>query len=571
MTVSAAIVLTFLALVSGRLTEGTEEIHQLQEIFGQYDTFLDPIGQVDLTLQQIIEENNNIRLFSSTGLIISNHLVNLTLLTGRLDEINEGLLKLQKLEGVKHSPHLKALLQKKVKVENLISSHCELRSGQKRFVISVPTLIVSVALGAAAGGATAFATNYALGTEEDIKLTEESVGIAEKLDIGEETVDRWIEKSLKDHNRRLNDHERRLYVIEQSKWLENGLEQLFQYGLILNDLDNYNYENSNFIDSIQARIRNDTDARALMGEVRYGLFGPQSLLTMSESEIVHMTTKPGSYACEDSALMVKIKTVVPQVNLPATPTEKDNKWRVTDSVSLYVNRNFILQNSPHRKSTTFTKLRSITGENNIIKDVLVYNNTLLFIQTEGNFQMKKLCPNESRSFTVYKNPVMRVPHSCALVSQFLNVSTYTTVFPLYDVADASEIHDATDDEFLPVYHPQEDTKFEEQKIHEVLEEMFVLRRRTTQIEREKLEIKKRGFNFSEWASRTWNNVIDWVGSGLKSIVAYILAQPAIGGPIIGFSLILLVVIIFLIVRKCKQKKKVIQVLPQKATVETTSV
>ena len=99
----------------------------------------------------------------------------------------------------------------------------------------------------------------------------------------------------------------------------------------------------------------------------------------------------------------------------------------------------------------------------------------------------------------------------------------------------------------------------------------MLRRRTTQIEREKLEIKKRGFNFSEWASRTWNNVIDWVGSGLKSIVAYILAQPAIGGPIIGFSLILLVVIIFLIVRKCKQKKKVIQVLPQKATVETTSV
>ena len=573
MRVTSWIFVVYFSFVAVLLAEDTEVIRELEELFRNYDLDVDPIGQVDLSLQDVIKQDSSTRIFPSQGLAISNHRVNMTLLTSWFKELNKGFLKLKEMDKDNNSPFLKEVEMTKTQVGNLISANCEMAKGtEKKFAITLPTIIISLAAGGIAGFASSFGASYAVGAEADNQLLEESIGLTESIGEGSHYVEENFGQTLQKYGDKLNEHEKTLYVITGAQRLLNHYKELLQYGRVIRNLNEYDFEHSKFLDLIQRRVRNNSEVRRLMSNVQWGLNGPQTLLSFSENELIPLTIEPGNHDCETTALLVKVKTVLPIAHLAATPTEKPNKWRIDSSTSLYLNPNYILENSPFRKGTTFSKIRGISAKNKVITNIFVYNNTLMMVETPGMFQMTKVCQNHTKSFQIFRNPIIKVPLDCYIQSSFLNVSTYTIIYPLYDVAKEEEIHDPSDEEFLPLYQPQEVIAFEESMIHTVIEDIFVKRKRLTQIQRELLENKKEREKINNWFQNTWNNIWSAVGKGISSAVASILAQPEIAAPVIAGIILVIIFLIWFLVRKCKKRRQpIIQVQTGKPVAQTNNV
>ena len=529
-----------------------EEYEEIYDLFRAYDKGIDPTGEIDPKIKSMLEDRN-LRMLPSGGLIISNHQVDMTLVEDRLETLEDSYENLMKFAGEK-SPHVTAVAIRKTEAENQLATNCYIGGLQKRFIISLPTVIISLAVSGGVAAATSLGVSYAFGEASDTKLSEEAIGVSEDLNANSAIVDSILENTLHRHGQQLKDHERRLYTIEASQRLKNKYTEVSKYLSVVTDLDAYHFEDSKFIQLMEAKIKNNTEVQQLMGHIQYGLFGPSSFVSLSENELYYKLRTPGNHDCDNTALVTKIKTVIPAPEYAASPTEKQNKWQIDSNTSLYLNVRFVLPLSRHRKGTTFSKLRPIIANDEVIKNINVYNNTFMFVESTRSFNMSKVCGNDNKKvlFTVFPNPILKVPRDCSLESQFLNVSRYRTIFTTYDVADSEEISSHDDEEFFPVYHEEEDTEIQESEMHEAIHQVFVLRKRLTTLQRSLLENAKTQNSITKW----WNSVTDWVHDTVVDIFSDAIKTC---GVILTFGLLIIIIGGILYYKCCRKKQQVVQV------------
>ena len=479
-----------------------------------------PIEADDSNHEELNRLERNIQLYPTKAVVISTHNVGLEMLNRRLTRLNDEYEDLKTTVPQGTSPHFQRMDRTRERTENLLQAAC-VSGTEKRFVVSIPLLLFSGFFSLIGGAIAGFGVSYAIGGGADRRITEESLAVKEELTERHKELEENFAKNIRAHEQRIERLEKKWNTAERSITLENDYEHLFSYTNLVTDLDNYQYENSPYLEGMQQRIKNNSEAREEMGEVRYGTFGADALLSLSESEIFYHS-KDGTANCESVTLISKLKTMIPLPDLVGTATDEKNKYKIDENRTLFVNPHYITEESPRRRGKKYTKLRAVVGNNQMIKNVKVFNNTLLFIENFSNFTVTKTCGSESLDFQVFQNPIIVIPPQCSITSQWLNISSHKVILTDFIITTEAELHTIDSENFKPFYFQTETDLETDSDIEKAIEDIFVLENRLTSLEKEQLEnqrLREKILNattsfvdstlgsFGKWVKETFANPI----------------------------------------------------------------
>ena len=147
--------------------------------------------------------------------------------------------------------------------------------------------------------------------------------------------------------------------------------------------------------------------------------------------------------------------MIPLPDLVGTATDEKNKYKIDENRTLFVNPHYITEESPRRRGKKYSKLRAVVGNNQMIKNVKVFNNTLLFIENFSNFTVTKTCGSESLDFQVFQNPIIVIPPQCSITSQWLNISSHKVILTDFIITTEAELHTIDSENFKPFYFQTE--------------------------------------------------------------------------------------------------------------------
>ena len=451
------------------------------------EEFKNPSLSDPSTPKELLSVERNVQFYPSAGIIISNHDVPFTILSDRVAELNKNYEEIKTYEGFQESPFVHRMEDTKERANNLMDAVCQ-EGLEKRAIFTLSLLftgLFSLVAGVGGGVGGGFAVSYYLGGYSDRKIAEASIDIKEEVAEKQEQIELKFNKKFTQQDGRIARLENKWNLVEKATALENDYNNIISYTSLVLDLQNYNYQNSEYIAGMESKISNNEEARALMGTRQFGTSGADSLLTLSESEVIYITTD-GTASCEKVSLWSKLKTIIPIYELEARPTNDENKYTIDSNRTLYTNKKYNAEDSPRRRGKKFSKLRAIVGHNSMISNINVFNNTHMFVQSKEKFSITKTCGSEELQFEMFRNPILVIPTHCSVSSQWLNISTHTLVWTDFVVATENELHTVESEDFKPYYF-QQDPELSSFEMEHAIEEVFVLRKGLTSLEKEQLE------------------------------------------------------------------------------------
>ena len=474
-----------------------EDYEELYKTISQNEAY-EPIAESLVTEEQILSYRKPVTVYSARGVAVTNSLFHLDPLTKDFQVISEDVDILNEIAP--NNPFVRAAVEARNQVRTFLSSICNYgQVREERFIIT--TIVVSVITAITVSTAASIGVSAALQSNEN-KITMDQLNLISKSNSLKKERDIFFTKKIYALKRKAQTLEDRLEINEQSYAMEKSLENLFQYLQLLIDPESYSYEEFHFLEEIQNKLGNNSIFKELMSANKFGVNGQVTLLTLSESETI-LVSDDERHHCQKSSILNKMITVMPEDKIVGKATEDKYRYSVGEGKSMYVNPKFILQHSKFRPKNTFSKQRLILADDKLVKSILPFNNTVIFVNSFSELgEMKRTCKNFTKTVHAFKNPILHLPHDCSITSKGLNISSFSLIYTLDEVkVNENFTYHYNTSLFSPLYHHEENLEVEEYQMKETVQKIFDLGERVTQEEREQ-------FNSRDW----WQKVQDKASS-----------------------------------------------------------
>ena len=474
-----------------------EDYEELYKTISQNEAY-EPIAESLVTEEQILSYRKPVTVYSARGVAVTNSLFHLDPLTKDFQVISEDVDILNEIAP--NNPFVRASVEARNQVRTFLSSICNYgQVREERFIIT--TIVVSVITAITVSTAASIGVSAALQSNEN-KITMDQLNLISKSNSLKKERDIFFTKKIYALKRKAQTLEDRLEINEQSYAMEKSLENLFQYLQLLIDPESYSYEEFHFLEEIQNKLGNNSIFKELMSANKFGVNGQVTLLTLSESETI-LVSDDERHHCQKSSILNKMITVMPEDKIVGKATEDKYRYSVGEGKSMYVNPKFILQQSKFRPKNTFSKQRLILADDKLVKSILPFNNTVIFVNSFSELgEMKRTCKNFTKTVHAFKNPILHLPHDCSITSKGLNISSFSLIYTLDEVkVNENFTYHYNTSLFSPLYHHEENLEVEEYQMKETVQKIFDLGERVTQEEREQ-------FNSRDW----WQKVKDKASS-----------------------------------------------------------
>ena len=474
-----------------------EDYEELYKTISQNEAY-EPIAESLVTEEQILSYRKPVTVYSARGVAVTNSLFHLDPLTKDFQVISEDVDILNEIAP--NNPFVRAAVEARNQVRTFLSSICNYgQVREERFIIT--TIVVSVITAITVSTAASIGVSAALQSNEN-KITMDQLNLISKSNSLKKERDIFFTKKIYALKRKAQTLEDRLEINEQSYAMEKSLENLFQYLQLLIDPESYSYEEFHFLEEIQNKLGNNSIFKELMSANKFGVNGQVTLLTLSESETI-LVSDDERHHCQKSSILNKMITVMPEDKIVGKATEDKYRYSVGEGKSMYVNPKFILQQSKFRPKNTFSKQRLILADDKLVKSILPFNNTVIFVNSFSELgEMKRTCKNFTKTVHAFKNPILHLPHDCSITSKGLNISSFSLIYTLDEVkVNENFTYHYNTSLFSPLYHHEENLEVEEYQMKETVQKIFDLGERVTQEEREQ-------FNSRDW----WQKVKDKASS-----------------------------------------------------------
>ena len=474
-----------------------EDYEELYKTISQNEAY-EPIAESLVTEEQILSYRKPVTVYSARGVAVTNSLFHLDPLTKDFQVISEDVDILNEIAP--NNPFVRAAVEARNQVRTFLSSICNYgQVREERFIIT--TIVVSVITAITVSTAASIGVSAALQSNEN-KITMDQLNLISKSNSLKKERDIFFTKKIYALKRKAQTLEDRLEINEQSYAMEKSLENLFQYLQLLIDPESYSYEEFHFLEEIQNKLGNNSIFKELMSANKFGVNGQVTLLTLSESETI-LVSDDERHHCQKSSILNKMITVMPEDKIVGKATEDKYRYSVGEGKSMYVNPKFILQQSKFRPKNTFSKQRLILADDKLVKSILPFNNTVIFVNSFSELgEMKRTCKNFTKTVHAFKNPILHLPHDCSITSKGLNISSFSLIYTLDEVkVNENFTYHYNTSLFSPLYHHEENLEVEEYQMKETVQKIFDLGERVTQEEREQ-------FNSRDW----WQKVQDKASS-----------------------------------------------------------
>ena len=506
---------------------------------GDFQT-VDATTQAEVENKDLFSIKGKIRIYPSKGIMVSNHILNLDIPTQKYRSLGTSVDTL--LEVSPRDTYVKGLVKKKQKVERFFDSICNLSHDSQRQISK--RFIVTVIIATVTSIVTSVSTVAALGAFEDNNLNKEEIDTGIENNHEREDRDEFFLNHITELRKETKSIEARLNLQDQAFTLTRNFDNIFNLLSTITDTESYNFEENWFLNKAQRSITQNERFMHMLNGNKFGLDGNLAMLTLSESDSFVITASQ-NHKCEKSHLVNKMMTVIPDDEFEAEATEDRYRYKLSEDKSIYINPDLIMEKSRFRPQHTFSKMRTIIAENSKISTILPYNNSVLFVKTDGFFEMTRTCQDLSSTFTVYKDPIFHLPLGCSLTSQYLNVSTFE-IFYNNDILDGTttEVFNFENDLFHPVYDLEEietEDYMMKQKIHKI----FNNAERISQIEMEKFHNRETLEKIKDKAS----NIVYGIKNFAKSVQDEFILEPLykILGIIAGTAAIVLIIIVIIVI------------------------
>ena len=465
---------------------------------------IDPATQTEIDTQDLLSIRNKIRIYPSKGILVSNNVLDLNIPTQKLKSLSASVDKLVQVSP--SDTYVKTLVKKNQKVEKFFNSICNLQADTQRqyakrfivtvFIASITALVVSAptAVGVVAG----------LGAFEENKLTEEEINSGIENNNEKKDRDEFFNNKIEALRLETRSIEARLDIQDQAHTITRNFENMMNLLTTVIDPENYDFESNFFLSKALRGITSNEEFMSLLNGNKFGLDDQIAMLTLSESDSF-VITDDHQHKCTKSFVVNKLKTVIPDDEFEAEATEDKFRYKLTDDKSLYINPELIMEPSRYRPQHTFSKQRTIVASNSKIDSILPYNNTVLFVHTDGHFDMTRTCGDVSSTFTVFKNPIFHLPLGCSLTSRYLNVSTFKILYNNNEIKTDNEDFNIDTDIFHPVYDADQ-IHTEAYNMKEKINKIFTNSQRISQIELEKYHNRETLEKITDKMSSIFTNV-----------------------------------------------------------------
>ena len=253
-----------------------------------------------------------------------------------------------------------------------------------------------------------------------------------------------------------------------------------------------------------------------------------------------------STSCNDAHAMIVAQTIIPNKNVFGKATQDPQKFKTDDGRFMYIADSYILEGSNFRPTRSLSSQRLIMTSSNI--SVTVLNNTMFVIGNKGlHFDIVIRCPGKPYAQeTLYNNPFLRLHTSCEIVSEHLNISSYSRDYIYDEIAVSLGIYKLEQEEkdFNIGYHKTPIVnKHDIQEMFEKAEDIFQKESEILQLEMIRLENTS---SIGKMFSKVGKSIAGWFMNSLHTIVGVICV---ILGTISG---VMLLVILF---KCCKRYEK----------------
>ena len=445
---------------------------------------IDPTTQVNIETQELLSIKEKTRTYSSKGIMVTNSVLELAIPVAKYKSLSSSIDQLVKTAP--RDTYVKSLVKKQQKVEKFYDSICNLSLASQRqmtrrfvvtiFIASITALLVSVptTVGIVAG----------LGAFEDAALTKEEIDDGIENNFEKEDRDDFFNNKIEAIRVDTKSLEARLNIQDQAHTINRNLDNMFGLLSTVLNPELYNFEDNFFLAKTLRGITGNHEFMELLNGNKFGLDDQIEMLTLSESDSFVITSDE-NHKCSNSYLVQKLKTVIPDDEFEAEATDDEFRYKLTEDKSLWINPDLIMTPSKFRPHHTFSKQRTIVGANEKIASVLPYNNTVLFVRTDGHFEMTRTCGEVEKTFTVFENPIFHIPLGCSLTSRYLNVSSFKIIYNNKEIK-AEEDFNIDHELFHPVYDV-EDIHTEAYNMRQKIHKIFTTSQRISHIELEKLQ------------------------------------------------------------------------------------
>ena len=515
-------------------------------VIDQFQT-IDPATQAQIETQDLLSIQRKIRIYPGAGLLVSNNVLDLGVPSEKFNSLVTSIDKL--VEVAPRDTYVKSLVKKKQKVERFYDSICNLSGSSQRqiakrfivtvFVATITALIVTVP--------TTVGVVAELGAFEDSKLSKEEIDTGIENNSEKEDRDDFFNNKIESLRTETKSLEARLNIQDQAHTITRNLENMMDLLTTVLDPENYDFEDNFFLEKTLRSITSNEEFMSMLDGNKFGLNDQIAMLTLSEADSF-VVTDSVKHKCARSFLVQKLKTVIPDDQYEAEATEDMFRYKLSEDRSLWINPALIMEPSKYRPQHTFSKQRSIVSANEKVASVLPYNNTVFFVQTDGNFEMTRTCGDVSRTFMLYKDPVFHLPLGCSLTSRYLNVSTFKILYNNKEIQSDEDFNIDTE-LFHPVYD-LDTIHTEAYNMREKIHKIFTNSERISHIELEKYQTRK---TFEMVKDKVFS-IFNSIKSFCKSVQDEFFLEPLY--KILGIVLtgiVGLVIIVIVMKLKCSQK------------------
>ena len=471
--------------IDNLLTNFEDRINS-ETVIDQFQT-IDPATQAQIETQDLLSIQRKIRIYPAAGLLVSNNVLDLGVPSEKFNSLVTSIDKL--VEVAPRDTYVKSLVKKKQKVERFYDSICNLSGSSQRqiakrfivtvFVATITALIVTVP--------TTVGVVAKLGAFEDSKLSKEEIDTGIENNSEKQDRDDFFNNKIESLRTETQSLEARLNIQDQAHTITRNLENMMDLLTTVLDPENYDFEDNFFLEKTLRSITSNEEFMSMLDGNKFGLNDQIAMLTLSEADSF-VVTDSMKHKCARSFLVQKLKTVIPDDQYEAEATEDMFRYKLSEDRSLWINPALIMEPSKYRPQHTFSKQRSIVSANEKVASVLPYNNTVFFVQTDGNFEMTRTCGDVSKTFMLYKDPVFHLPLGCSLTSRYLNVSTFKILYNNKEIQSDEDFNIDTE-----LFHPVYDVDTihtEAYNMREKIHKIFTNSDRISHIELEKYQNRK---------------------------------------------------------------------------------
>ena len=478
---------------------GTSLLTEIDE--GYYD----PHTKEEISKEDILSYQTAVNVFSSKGIALTHHMVNLSVTMQIFQNISDNLDTLLSKDPT--NPHARKAIKNRDKVNQLHRSLCHFGDTvEKRFILEVA--VVAFLTSVFTGTGTSLGIAAGLGLFRDQQLTKQEIRLHEDKDRKSKERDTYFRERIKELSVSSKDLADQLDFQDYSKIIELDFQSVLEYFELVVSFENYHFTESKLLDNIQNKLVKNENYSKLANGAQFGLSGKITLLSLSESESL-LLSDDEKHQCDTSAILMKIRTVIPDESFQVSPTEQKYKYKLNSERSVYMNPKFILNKSRFRPQSTFSKMRRIVGLDSRISMVIPFNNTYLFIQTEGGFLVKKTCGEQAKVFRLFRNPYLKVPEHCSIESPYLNVSDFKVIYTMAELEPVIEVHNINDTDFSPLYSVDESVELKDYMLEKQIEEIYTIKKHITQLHKEAIAN-------SDWFEKVGEGFVR-LGHGIQSL------------------------------------------------------